>query len=179
MSWFKRLTQLVRADAHGALDVLEDRPLLLRQHLRDAEEALAQKRARRKALDAESRDLERALERLEPRLEALDGDVSLAMAEGRDDLARFAAQKLLPLRRQLGGIEARRRDLDQECLELDGLLERQGAQLDDLRLRVRDAVDRWNDDDGASFFAEPWIREEDVELELLRRRVAVAPEAAS
>jgi phage shock protein A len=31
---FERMTTLVKADAHGVLDALEERSLLLRQHLR-------------------------------------------------------------------------------------------------------------------------------------------------
>ncbi|MEM8997273.1 MAG: PspA/IM30 family protein [Acidobacteriota bacterium] len=175
MTWLRRLTALVRADAHGALDALEDRPLLLRQHLRDAEEALASKRTRRDALDAEARDLERTTSRLRPRIDALDADVNLALAEGRDDLARFSAQKLLPLRRQLDGIAARRRDLDQERLELDEILGRQEGQLGDLRLRVRDVLENLAGADPAG--EGPSVREQDVELELLRRRTAGPPGA--
>ena len=36
MSLWTRWTTLIRADAHGVVDALEDKALVLRQHLRDA-----------------------------------------------------------------------------------------------------------------------------------------------
>lgn len=172
MTWLRRLATLLRADAHGALDALQDRQLLLRQHLREAEQALATKQARRDALDAEARDLERTADRISPRLLTLDRDVTLALERGREDLARFAVQKLLPLRRQVDGIEARQRDLGQEQAELAEILEDQGTQLDALRVRVRAALEEAHDTAGDFADGPGWVRDEDVELELLRRRAA-------
>ena len=37
MKFFDRLTTLIKADAHGVVDALEERSLLLRQHVREAE----------------------------------------------------------------------------------------------------------------------------------------------
>ena len=46
MNLLDRMARLVRADAHGVVEALEDRGLLLRQHLRDAEaEVLGSARA--------------------------------------------------------------------------------------------------------------------------------------
>ena len=50
-----RIGRLVRSDAHGILDQLEERSLLLKQHLRDAEIALDHKRARIDVLEDEQR----------------------------------------------------------------------------------------------------------------------------
>lgn len=181
MAFLRRFTTLLRADAHGALDALEDRPTMLRQYLRDAEEALAAKKARLQGLDAEQRDLERGAERLEPRLRELDRDVELALEQERTDLARFAASKLLPLRRQAEGIAARRRDLEQEKSELSGLIEDQQSQLDDLRLRVRSAIEEAENaaSGGDAFAPAAAISEQDIELELLRRQTASAQRGGS
>ena len=46
IDFVQRLNRLVRADAHGLLESLEDRSLLLKQHLREAELELQRKRAR-------------------------------------------------------------------------------------------------------------------------------------
>ena len=50
MKLFDRMTTLIKADAHGVVDALEERSLLLRQHVREAELELLQKRARVEAL---------------------------------------------------------------------------------------------------------------------------------
>ena len=180
MAFLRRFTTLLRADAHGALDALEDKPTLLRQYLRDAEEALAAKKARLQGLEAEARDLERGAERLAPRLEALGHDVDLALKQERSDLARFAVAKLLPLRRQAEGIAARRRDLEQEKTELVELIEHQQSQLGDLRLRVRAAIEEAENAVGHSdCYAPSVISEQDIELELLRRQSVSAPSQPS
>ena len=176
MAFLRRFTTLLRADAHGALDALEDKPTLLRQYLRDAEEALAAKKARLQGLEAEARDLERGAERLAPRLEALGHDVDLALKQERSDLARFAVAKLLPMRRQAEGIAARRRDLEQEKAELVELIEHQQSQLGDLRLRVRAAIEEAENAAGSGECFTPGsvISEQDIELELLRRQSATS-----
>jgi phage shock protein A len=44
-----RMGLMIRADAHGVMDQLEERSLLLKQHLREAELELDRKRARLEA----------------------------------------------------------------------------------------------------------------------------------
>ena len=64
MKLFDRMTTLIKADAHGVVDALEERSLLLRQHLREAELELLQKRARVEALTEEGARLRDELARL-------------------------------------------------------------------------------------------------------------------
>ena len=49
----ERIALLLRADAHGVVDALEERSLLLKQALRDAELDLLEKRAHVEALERE------------------------------------------------------------------------------------------------------------------------------
>ncbi|RIK91106.1 MAG: hypothetical protein DCC71_25205, partial [Proteobacteria bacterium] len=100
-----RIGTLLRADAHGVVDALEERSLLLKQSLREAELALLEKEARLAALGEEETRGRRRAERCREEIRALDEDVALALAGGRDDLARFAIRRLLPLRRALADLE--------------------------------------------------------------------------
>ena len=52
MSWLTRTATLLRADAHGVVDALEDKALMLRQHVREAAAELGRKRCHVEALDA-------------------------------------------------------------------------------------------------------------------------------
>jgi len=81
---FDRIARLVRADAHGVVAALEDRSLLLEQHLREAELALAAKRARDEALVEEETRLRRALEAERAQATALDKDAALALGGGKE-----------------------------------------------------------------------------------------------
>ena len=98
MRFFERVTRLVKSDAHGIIDRLEERSLLLKQHLRDAEIELGRKRTQAEALEEEERRLREEAARLDAKEAALDEDVELALAGGKEELARFAVARLLPAR---------------------------------------------------------------------------------
>lgn len=184
MGFFDRLGTLVRADAHGLVDSLSDDRLLLRQHVREAAEALAAKEARLDASKAEQKDLGSLAERLEAEAGALERDTDLALAEDREDLARFTLRKMLGLRRRIARINDRRQRLEEESQEPEGGLEQQRLALDELRARARTFLEQRRLDplgedgdplgcgDGCGNGFGTAVSDEEVELELLRRRVA-------
>jgi phage shock protein A len=172
---FDRIAMLVKADAHGLVESLEERSLLLKQYVREAELELDHKRARLEALREEDARLREAVARGEAEIRALDADVTLAIAAGKDDLARFAIRRLLPRRAEIATARAQ---IEQHAGEIHALtekLEQQQAQLEALRSRARAELAR--DREGGE--APPWrheplVAEEEVELELMRRRRAAA-----
>jgi phage shock protein A len=174
MRVFERIGRIVRADAHGVMDQLEERSLLLKQHLREAELEVAQKRARIDAIDEERRRLATDGQRLEAQVAALDEDVELALGGGDADLARFAVRRLLPKRESLDVLFARAKQIDEQRARLSEQLETQEAQLAELRPRVRAALAR-PDPEPIDLGREAPVTDEEVELELLRRK-GVAPE---
>lgn len=177
MSFLARLGTLARADAHGVVDALEDRTLVLRQNLREAAEELDRKRARLDAIAAEQKALEREHEGLGDRLGELEGDVETALAEAADDLARFALRRLLTGRRRRAAIAVRQRALDEEQRELAAALQAQQTTFEELAARVRSAIAQQHQGDTA--IAEEPVSAEEVELELLRRRARRLTEEAS
>lgn len=176
MGFFDRVTTLLRADAHGVVDALEDRALVLRQHLREAADELDRKRSRLLALEAEERDLEDELRRLGEEARALDEDVELALAGGKQELARFAVRRLLPLRHGSRRIEERLATLRRDRNELGDTLAAQEEAYGELERRVRGHLARLAEEGEERPFhwAEPVVTEEDIELELLRRRGTAA-----
>jgi phage shock protein A len=171
--WTQRLARLVRADAHGLLETLEDRSLLLKQHLREAELELQHRRARLAALGEEEQRLADDGRRLGEAVERLDADVRLALAREREDLARFAIRRLLPLQGERRACDERAEELRSERAELARGLAEQEAELAALRGRVDRqlaAEARARPATGGGPGRAP--AEEDVEMELLRRRQA-------
>ena len=166
-----RIATLLKADAHGVVESLEERSLLLKQYLREAELDLNRKRARLEALRDEEKRLREASVRREEELRALDEDVGLALAGGKDDLARFAIRRLLPRRAELKALAAQIARHEEEAGVLAARIETQQTQLDALRVRVRAEVARERDEAGAAgWVVEPVVADEEVELELMRRR---------
>ncbi len=171
-----RLTTLFKADAHGALDAVEDRSLVLRQHLRDAGAELDRKRCRLEALGAEEKDLAAEAERMGGEIETLERDITLALDGDQEELARYAIKKLLPRRQGAGEIDRRRAALGEERVLLAAELAEQETEYENLERRVRGYLARAEREPGATV---PWtdlagsghpVTDEDVELELLRRR---------
>lgn len=173
MQLLDRLRMTMRADAHGVIDALEDRSLLLKQHLRDAELEVQRKRARATELGAEAQRLSDDAERVQRERERHDQDAELALAEGRDELAKKALGRALPLL-QLGRRIAERQEQNRrEQAELAQRLATQETELAALRARVEAflAAEHAVHSEGHGFTPLP-VSDEEVEIELLRRKRA-------
>jgi phage shock protein A len=173
MKILDRLTLLVKADAHGVLEQLEERSLLAKQHLREAELEVARKRARAEALEEEERRLDDEKARLERECTALDEDVELALSGGKEELARFSIRKLLPRRRSARDLQQRIVEIREQRTKLCTRLESQEQELEALQRRVRARLEAERAGEDAIFAREETAADEEVELELLRRRDAV------
>jgi len=173
MKFLSRMALLLRADAHGMLDQLEERSLLLKQHLREAELELAHKRARAETLEEEARRLYDEVTALEGEVRALDEDVELALSRSEEELARFSVRKLLPRRQSLEALRARSEEIATERGRLDGVLQSQEREFAELKRRVQVQLAAVRNERGTEL-GEPsaTVADEEVELELLRRRVS-------
>jgi len=170
MRMFDRIGILLRADAHGMMDRLEERTLLVKQHLREAELELGRKRARMSAIDEELVRLTEESRRCESRLSDLDADVDLALGRGEEDLARFAVRRLLPERATLRALHDRRAEFEVERERLGSRLTEQESAFESLRVRARARLARLEHDDEDETIPHAAVADEEIEFELLRRR---------
>jgi len=168
---FERVKTLIRADAHGVLESLEERSLLLKQYVREAELELGRRRARGEALAEESKRLRDELELCSDEIQKLDADVELALAGGEEELARFAIRRLLPRRAAARLLEAQIAQREEERNELEQRLGVQEERLEALKTRARgELARRAAADECPPWLSEPTVADEEVELELMRRR---------
>jgi phage shock protein A len=167
---FDRIAMLLKADAHGMLEALEERSLLLKQCVREAEVELDRKRARLETVREEEKRLREALARRENDVRALDEDVTLALTGGNENLARFAIRRLIPRRNDTNALRAEIERRVEEARTLAERLEVQRGELEDLKARVRADLARHAGPAEPSWLAEPVVADEEVELELMRRR---------
>ncbi len=167
MSWFDRVGTTIKAEGHGVIDAVEDKALLLRQYVREAEAELNRKRAKHEAMDAESKALERETQRLVTRQNQLDQDIGLALSSDKEELARHAIRQRIPLDRRVQQIAERQRVLAEDSQELGKLIAEQEGMFETLRARTRQYVEHG---DEGSLERPAIVSDEDVELELLRRR---------
>jgi phage shock protein A len=173
LNLFDRIATLVKADAHGVVESLEERSLLLKQYLREAELELGRKRAEFESLAEREKQLRDLLARREEENRSLDEDITLALTGGKDDLARFAIRRLLPRRAEAKVLAARLADVVESSRATAERLADQERQFEALKDRARAETGRVAEAECAP----PWLREppvadEEVELEILRRRRA-------
>jgi phage shock protein A len=170
-----RITQLLKADAHGVVDAIEDKSLLVKQCVREAEIDLHQKQARIEALTVEADRLRQETSRRREDLASLEDDIGIALEDDHEDLARFSIRKLIPVRKEITSLERSIADLAEERKKLAELVVSQEAQLLDLKQRARTRLTEMQQDsvEVDALFGSP-VSDEEVDLELLRRRRAPA-----
>jgi phage shock protein A len=179
MNFWQRMSRTVRADAHGVIDALEDRVLLLKQHLREAELEVQRKQARCQALAAEAEQRQRQAQRLDAECLEHERDAELAVESSEDALARYALAAWLSKREARQRLSERLEVIDKERTTLVQALEQQEPELEALRARVTafvlESADKSRAQPGT---LEPRaVATERVELELLRRKRAKQMEA--
>ena len=168
---FDRIGTLLKADAHGLLESLEERSLLLKQYVREAEIALDRKRARLEALQEEDKRLRAELASREAEVRALDEDVALALRGGKEDVARFAIRRLIARRNRVKILEMQIKERADERQTLQKRVEAQQEQFESLKVRIRAELARRDEPaPPPGWLGEAVVPDEEVELELLRRR---------
>lgn len=177
MSIMTRFIRLWKADLHGVMDQMEDRSLLLGQHLREMEAALAEKTAAQGRLTQALKEARIEDERCTREADRIETDLAAAINKERDDIARFLIRRLKPLRAHQEAIRQHIRQIEDETAEAESALGDQKRQYERLRLRAktffRDAESRRGASEEPGFMREEGFHEpseEEVEIELIRRK---------
>jgi len=177
MTIMNRIVKICKADIHGAMDRLEDQGLLLKQHLRDMEEALSLKEAKLNRKIIARKQMQQEHAKYKQQGEALDNDLKVALQKSKDDLARMLIKKLKPL--EILAVElARQIDLrDDEINRFGDCLEQQRLKYEYLKHQAADYFQGNRVQPGEhglaemlpdNKFGEPSA--EEIELELLKRK---------
>ena len=181
-----RIFRLFKADIHGVMDQIEDQGLLLKQHLRDMEEALIQKEAKLKQMCFAKDQARQDYEKGKNESNNLEQDLGVAIRKDRDDIARMLIKKLKPL----AHIQSERCShidrLNHEIEQFREAIELQRLQFEQLRQQAANFFHRTqkqNEDHGWPAMQAGYgvydLSDEEVELELLQRKEALKGGAIS
>ena len=136
MGILSRVVRLCKADLHGVMDQMEDKELLLKQHLREMQAVIAGRQAHIDQLEDATGMAQRDLARYNQQVQALEEDLDLAVAKEKDDIARMLIRKRYPMRQWVANMEARLKNLTSELEEEQERLTAQIMAYDDIRHRV-------------------------------------------
>jgi phage shock protein A len=181
MTIMTRVVKIFKADIHGVMDQLENQELLLKQHLRDMKEALHQKELNRKRLLAAKKQAQNECSRYRRRSEVLEADLAVAIRKDKDDAARRLIRKVMPINKLLDELNGHIRALEAEITSAGVCLDQQRLQYEQIKhqsaeyfrqTQLGGGADKLPYTDSNGLYAE--LSEEEVELELLKRKDAIA-----
>jgi phage shock protein A len=172
MALINRFTRLFTADLHAVLDRMEEPEILLKQAVREMEEALADSERRLRALSVRNQQLKDARSSAAQTLERLSEEMDVCFAADNDDLARTLIRRKLAGERHLTQLEAQNVALAGTLAQLESSVADQRAELLDLRQKAELFLDAAEPVPAKADHAllEPQVTDDDVEVALLREK---------
>ncbi len=172
MALIHRVTRLFRADVHAVLDRIEEPNVLLKQAIREMEEALSHNEQQLKVLNHELGQLTARRDELEQSLADLEQELDICFESGQDDLAKALIKRKLEAERFRKFLIRKRDTLQNSLTELNERVAQNRQQLDSMRQKAevlvedvtpRDQDYHWNTPDFT-------VREEDIAVAFLREK---------
>ena len=186
MAIIARIVKIFKADIHGVMDRLEDRRLLLKQHLRDMEEVLHHKEAKIRKMTTDRNQKQKDLADYRQQWEALDHDLTVALRKNKDDIARMLIRKMKPLENMSEELTRHLDALNEEMIQFKNHLKQQRLRYEQLKYRTteylrRTQMQQWEKDlvDPVSADGCGAPTDEEIELELLKRKEVLKADSQS
>jgi len=132
MGIFSRLADIINSNLNGLLDRAEEPEKMIRLIIREMEDTLVEVRSTAAKTIADRKEVERTLGRLREAGDEWQRKAELALARGREDLAKGALIEKGKLTETITGLE-------QERDRLDEAMERHQADVGKLEAKLREA----------------------------------------
>ena len=176
MALITRVARLFRADMHAVLDRMEEPELLLKQAIREMEEALDQDQRQRQLMTLEAKQIAARLQQLTRRLDETERELDLCFDNGNETLARNLLRRKLEARAFAHFLEEQQQTLESDGDALDQRIAQNRSELEHLRQKAsllspqttcEEQGAAWREPDFMQRFS---VNDDDVELALLRER---------
>lgn len=181
MGLLTRMIRMCKADMHGVMDEMEDRDLLLKQHIREMALSLDEKKARIDALKTAISNAEKELEVSKKQMAGINRDIDLAIENERDDIARTLIRKLKPIehygRHLVSHMDSKSSEKEklEKCIALHEEQYEKTRLQANARLQLRKSGCQPVADHSMGVFDDPGslLSDKEVELVLLRKKQAL------
>ena len=171
MALISRVSRLLRADLHAVLDHLEEPDVLLRQAVREMEEALAGDGARLKRLRHEHEHVARRAQELQQALDNIDRELDVCFEAEEHELARSLCRRKLETEQLLETVSRRGQAMSRELEALEERCREQQLRFESMRQKAELFAAETADagDDGAAHPASHVLNDA-VEVAFLREQ---------
>lgn len=180
MGIMTRVVNIFKADIHGVMDQLEDQGLLLKQYLRDMEDALGANEAKLHHKIAARNQAQQQSDKFLQQTQLIEQDLKVVIKKEQDDIARMLIRKIKPLENLRGEIARRISALDEEITVIKDRIAQQQLAYEQIKHRSLDYCQRnrtrmrQEDVSGGLPGSYPEaMSHEEIELELLKRKEAI------
>lgn len=170
MALVTRLSRLFQADFHAVLDRIEEPDLQLRQAVREMQLALEQDQQRLKLLQHEAEQLDKSIASYAAKLLSFDEELDICLAANEDDLARDLLRRKIGVERELQALRQRSAGITTQCKALARQTEEQTQQLTSMKQKLELLVNRGDQVCDEGFASGDSIRNEEIEIALLREK---------
>jgi phage shock protein A len=174
MALMTRISKLLTADAHAVLDRLEEPEALLKQAVRDMEEALAQSEQSCRQLQQEQQLLSTRARELEKAVNDLNDELDICFESKQEDLARSLVRRKLEMQRLSKTVAEKRDAANQTLSEQQALVEENRLHLLSMKQKCELLVDvkapATAFDDSKGYASEYCIGDDEVEVAFLREK---------
>jgi phage shock protein A len=167
MAVIARLSRLFQADLHAVLDKIEEPELLLKQAIREMEEAIATDERQIRRWEYEQQQLTHKCGKLAESLSELEDKLSLCFKSNKDDLARSIIKRKLETQQAQQLLTEKITALEEQTVRLTRQLTEHQAQL----MGMKQKADAFLDENRT--ISTQWenlpvaVRDEDVEVAFL------------
>ena len=170
MALITRVSRLFKADMHAVLDRIEEPLSLLRQAIREMEDALAEQQARLKQLELEQRAVEQRAAELEKQPAALDAKLDLCFANGNEELAKKLTRRKLQATRLAAHLHNKLEALAETIGQERRLYEDNLERLEAMRQKADCLAETTAPRDAVDLDAELGVLDDEVEIAFLQEK---------
>lgn len=143
MGIFSRLSDIVNANIHAALDKAEDPEKLVRLMIQEMEDTLVEVRTHAAKAIAERKERSRHLELLETQALDWEQKAELALRKDREDLAKSALLQKATVNEQIGHVRRELEIIGEQLVKLNDDIGQLEAKLKDAKARQRTLLMRY------------------------------------
>lgn len=130
-----RFTDIVKANLNALMDRAEDPEKMLTLIIEDMEDALGELRSVAAHHIAEQKQFERTIQSLNKNIAHWQHNAELAVAKGRDELAKSALQEKHALQQELDAVMASHQVLEEQLAQLRTDADQLASKLDEARAK--------------------------------------------